>query len=113
MQEKIAGGWFWGLGAISEVELAFYSLTDKKYYSKMFSQAMEVVSLSGNIGFKEGEMVIHCHGVFSDKELQTVGGHINKLIVAATLEVFLTITSQISRRYSEDIGLNLLLPKEE
>lgn len=107
-QEKIRGGWFWGLGAISEAELAFYNLTEKKYYGKVLSQPLEVVSLSGNVALKDGELVVHCHGVFSNKDMQTFGGHVNKLVVAATLEVFLNSLPTINRQYSEKIGLNLL-----
>jgi len=107
-QEKIQGGWFWGLGAISEVELAFYNLTEKKYYSKVLSQPLEVASLSGNIGIKDNELIVHCHGVFSNKNMQTFGGHVNKLVVAATLEVFLNLLPAINRQYSDEIGLNLL-----
>lgn len=108
LKEKIQGGWFWGLGAISEAELAFYNLTEKKYYSKVFSRAMEVVSLTGNVAFKDGEIIIHSHGVFSNQEAQTIGGHINKLVVAATLEIFLQIQVATRRVFSKDIGLNLL-----
>ena len=108
LKEKIQGGWFWGLGAISEAELAFYNLTEKKYYSKVLSQPLEVASLSGNIGVKDNELIVHCHGVFSNKDMQTFGGHASKLVVAATLEGFFNVLPAINRQYSDEIGLNLL-----
>lgn len=107
-KEKIQGGWFFGLGAISKVELAFYNLTEKKYYDRIITEALEVISLMGNIAVMDKGTIIHVHGVFSNKQMKTIAGHINKLVVAATLEVYLTKLPKIEREYSEKIGLNLM-----
>ncbi|MDP6704596.1 MAG: DUF296 domain-containing protein, partial [archaeon] len=63
----------------------------------------------GNIAKLGEETVTHNHGVFSDKDMNTYGGHVNKLVVAAACEISLTrIEGRIERKYSEEIGLNLM-----
>lgn len=107
-KEKISGGRFFGLGTASQAELAFYDLTKKKYYVKIFKEPLEIASLIGNIALMDKEIIIHSHGVFSDQMAKTAAGHINKLVVAATLEIFLTKLPKIQRQYSQEIGLNLM-----
>ncbi|MBI4159907.1 DNA-binding protein [Candidatus Wolfebacteria bacterium] len=56
-----------------------------------------------------GKVVIHAHGSFSDKEMKVVAGHVKRLVVSATCEIFLTaMDGKLEREYSEEIGLNLL-----
>ena len=50
-KEKIKGGFFYGLGAVDETEVAHYDVSTKKYSSKKFMLALEMVNLTGNIGF--------------------------------------------------------------
>ena len=53
---RIAGGFFFGLGALDRVELANYDVSKKKYSSKKFTQALEMTSLLGSIG-KEKDII--------------------------------------------------------
>jgi predicted DNA-binding protein with PD1-like motif len=57
----------------------------------------------------DNKTVIHAHGVFADREYQTVGGHVKELIVSATSEVHLTkLVGEIKRAYDATTGLNLM-----
>ena len=105
----IEAAWFSALGAAKEVRLAFYDLDKKSFIRKKILKPLEISSLSGNIAILDGKLVSHCHLVLSDKEMKTYGGHLDELLVAATCEVILQpLDLKLSRKHSDEIGLNLL-----
>jgi len=108
-EEKIGSGFISGIGAVSEVLLGLYDLENKKYIDNPVIKNMEIASFSGNISVFGGEPVIHAHGVFSDEKSVCVGGHVKKMIVAATCEVFMIkLDKDIVRVKNEKIGINLM-----
>lgn len=106
-KEHISGGFFYGIGAVDEVELAHYNVEKKKYSKKKFSQAFEMPNLTGSIGMCEGELIIHAHAVFSDDAMNTIGGHLVDAKVSGTVELFLTKTDTLHKKYDEETGLKL------
>ncbi|MEW6026072.1 MAG: PPC domain-containing DNA-binding protein [Planctomycetota bacterium] len=68
-KENILSGFFNGIGAVSSVEMAHFNPATKQYGCKQMSGlpaeasgqagALEIVSLTGNITRKDGEVVIH------------------------------------------------------
>jgi predicted DNA-binding protein with PD1-like motif len=102
--------WVNGLGAASSVELGYYQLDQKTYAWKSFDQLLEIVSLQGNIVGQLGDPKVHLHGVFSDQNYQTLGGHVRELTVGGTCEIMLHRwqTDRINRSLDTDTGLNLL-----
>lgn len=108
-KNDIQSAWFSALGAADEVKLAFYDLSKKTFSRKTITKSLEIASLTGNIATLEGKLVSHCHVVLSDKKMKTCGGHLDELVVAATCEVILhPLDLILTRKYSEEIGLNLL-----
>ena len=109
-ETKLEGAWVNGLGAASEVTLRIYDLDKKEYRSQKFDGPLEVASLTGNIAFdEEGKFVLHLHGVFGDDKYQTVGGHVQDLTAAATLELFIHRAYQpTKRKMDESVGLKTL-----
>ena len=108
-QKEIKGGYLFGLGAVSTVELAHYNLKKKKYCSRLLNAPLEIVSLAGNIGRKGEETVIHVHIAVSTKKMEVYGGHLKEAVVAATCEIILNeFQGMINREYSDEIGLNLV-----
>lgn len=108
-EHGIVGAHFSGLGACRETELSWYDLSAKKYVTQKFEEEMEIVSLTGNIGQLDGQPAIHAHGVFGTRDFQVIGGHVQRLVVSATLELSLTVLPQPLRRMpDETVGLNLL-----
>lgn len=107
---ELPGAWVSGLGGAKEVTLGFYDLEKKIYQWQTFDGLREVVSLTGNIGFGEnGRPVFHLHGVFGDRQFQTIGGHVKDLVVGATLELFIHRTyKRLQRRPDGATGLSLL-----
>lgn len=108
-ENKITAASFSIIGAAKEVELAWYDVDVKEYTTKTLKEKLEIVSMLGNVGVMDKDTIVHSHGVFSNKEMQTMGGHINKVIVAAACEITLQkLKGTIKREYSEEIGLNLM-----
>ena len=108
-QESIEAASFFVIGAVNEVEIAWYNLHEKEYTTKSIKEDLEIAGMFGNVAKFEGNTVIHNHGVFSDKEMKVYGGHVNKLVVSAACEVSLCkLEGRIERKYSEEIGLNLM-----
>jgi len=106
-KEKVSGGFFYGIGAVDEVELAHYNVEKKKYSTKKFAQAFEVPNLTGSIGVCEGELIIHAHAVFSDDAMNTIGGHLIDAKVSGTAELLFTKTDTLFKKYDAETGLKL------
>lgn len=97
------------IGASQEIELAWYDVDIKEYTTNVFSEKLEIVNMTGNIGVMNEDIIVHSHGIFSNKEMQTMGGHVNKAVVAAACEITLQkLEGKINREYSKEIGLNLM-----
>ncbi len=105
----ICSGYFSAIGACEEVDLAYYNLDKKKYEVSCIKNRMEIVSMTGNVAKLNDEILVHSHGVFSFPNMRTRGGHIKKIVVYATCEVFLTsFEGEIKRQKDDVTGLNLL-----
>jgi predicted DNA-binding protein with PD1-like motif len=111
MQENESpGAWISGLGGAQAVTLGFYDLDKKEYQWQTLEGLREVVSLTGNVAFDEADKpAFHLHGVFGDREFQTIGGHVKDLVAGATLELFIHRTYKPLKRKSDaETGLSLL-----
>lgn len=107
-KESITLGRVSGIGAVNFVDLGFFETEGKNYFTKEFTGDYEVTSLTGNISTMDGEIYLHLHITIGDKEYRAWGGHLNKAIVSATLEVIIdTADGTVDRAFSEEIGLNL------
>ena len=101
---------FFGIGACDSVELAFYNTHLKQYRNKPFLEEMEILSFSGNGATKDGQPVIHAHGVFGRNDFSVLGGHVFKISVSATMEVYLTkLEGEMKRELNADLNLNTLV----
>ena len=80
----------------------------KKYHSIQFQGAFEIVSLTGTVTRKDGDVYLHLHIAAGDEEGLVHGGHLNRAIISATAEIQIqVIDGEIGREFSEEIGLNL------
>ncbi len=108
-KEDIKAGYFSGLGALSELELAHFNLVTREYSSKTLSGQYEIVSLHGNVSTLDGKSYIHAHIVVGDSEFRSWSGHLKEGTVGATCEIYLTkLDAALSRKKDEKTGLNLL-----
>ena len=96
------------LGAVGEFEVGLFKTGEKKYYSTVHKGDFEIVSLTGSITTKDGELYHHIHMSAADSENKVYGGHLNYAKVSATCEMFIDILNgTVERRFEDEIGLNL------
>ena len=96
------------LGAVGEFEVGLFKTEEKKYYSSIHKGDFEIVSLTGSITTKEGELYHHIHMSAGDSENKVYGGHLNYAKVSATCEMFIhVIDGTVEREFNDEIGLNL------
>ena len=97
------------LGATDDFTVGVYNVEEQKYYSNSFKGAFEIVSLTGSINTMNGEYYAHIHMSAADDQGRTFGGHLNRAVVSATCEMFISIIyGKIDRFRDEETGLNLL-----
>ena len=100
---------FFAIGAAKEIQIAWYNTHKKEYVKRDIQQELEIVSLLGNVAVMDEEVVVHAHGSFSDENMQTIAGHVNKLVVGAACEIVLErLEGKIEKAYDEETGLNLM-----
>ncbi len=98
-EQRVGAGVVRGLGAAESAELAFYNLPEKRYETFSVEEQTEVVGLLGNLARGEdGEPIAHVHVTLSRRDGSTIGGHLMRLIVGATLEIDLEVFSGTLRR---------------
>ena len=98
-----------GIGALKDVELGFYHLSEKSYERKLFPKEAELLSLEGNISLLDEKPFLHLHAVLGDENFNAFGGHLFSAKVAVTCEVNIRpIPATAKRIPNEEIGLNLL-----
>jgi predicted DNA-binding protein with PD1-like motif len=110
VERRIGTGFIRGLGASRGAELAFYLMDEKRYDPIPVEGYTEVVSLMGNLSWKEdGEPMVHVHGTLSRRDGSTVAGHVLEIEVGATMELDLEVLpGRLSRTLDPEIGLPLL-----
>ncbi len=108
-QKRIEAGYFYAIGAVQELTLSYYNLASKNYEDHEIIEDLEIISILGTIATLNGEVALHAHGSFGDRNLTVRAGHIKKLVVSATCEVVITkLQGKIERGFSDETGLNLM-----
>jgi len=108
-QHDIKSGWINGLGGVQRATLGYYNLAKQKYVYRRIKDAVELVSLTGNIAEVDGKPFPHLHAVVSDKNNKASGGHVHHVIAGATIEIRLSVLNEkLERKSDEAVGLRLL-----
>ncbi len=107
-RNRVNSAFFYGLGGFLKAELAFYDLAKKKYLKKKFAGPFEVLSLVGNVAQGKDDIIVHAHAILGDKNFKTFGGHVINATVGGTLELKLTQTEMMERKFDGETGLHLL-----
>lgn len=97
-----------GLGAADKITLGLFKTKTKEYTPKEFLGDFEMTSVLGNISQMNGEIYLHLHATISDADCRAFGGHLTSAIISGTFEgVIEKIDGEITRKYNENVGLNL------
>ncbi|MBP6884709.1 MAG: DNA-binding protein [Candidatus Pacebacteria bacterium] len=100
---------FYMIGGCTDVELAYYDIVTKDYSSKVHSgNNIEVINVTGTVGWFEGAPMTHAHGVFSGPDHSCYGGHVNYLHMSATGETIVEwLPEKLKKETDEVSGLKL------
>jgi predicted DNA-binding protein with PD1-like motif len=100
-KERLPGASISGIGAVKNVEVAYYDIQAQKYKYHTFKPSMEVLSLNGNMGCFQNKPIVHAHVALADSSYAVHGGHVKEAEVSLILEIFITPTSKpITREWN-------------
>jgi uncharacterized protein len=109
-EQAVSACVFFGIGACSSVELGYFNMHLKDYRKKPYIDDMEIISFTGNGGLADDQIVLHAHGSFGNNTFSVIGGHVFKLVVSVTCEIFLIkLDGALERKNNPDFNLNLLV----
>lgn len=107
---RIPSGTVSGIGAVRSAEIGLFDPNERQYHKTILMQPLEIANLSGSLTTKDGEPYAHLHIVLGDIQGHTYGGHLSSGVISATAEIFIQIFPDvISRVFSDEIGLNLMV----
>lgn len=102
-KEKLAGASISGIGAVENTTVAYYNIPQQRYIYQKFDQSMEVLSLTGNLGYFENQPIVHAHVALAASDYKVFGGHVKEAYVSLILEIFITPTTKpITREWNKD-----------
>jgi predicted DNA-binding protein with PD1-like motif len=105
-EQGIAAGTFTGIGALRQVEIAYFDAALKEYHDRRFDEQFEVLALVGNVAKREGDAVVHAHITLSRRDYSVLGGHLRSGVVRPTLEVVLQVLPEpLTRKIDPAFGL--------
>ena len=108
-KKGIKNGFFSGIGGAHKAEIGFYDENLKKYITKKYEGALEIVNITGNIAVMDGKQVIHAHITLGREDYSIVGGHLMEAVAAPVCEISLVkFDGEVRRELDEKTGLKSL-----
>lgn len=109
-EKDITAGSISGLGAVTNVDIAYYDLPTQTYQRKIFPDIYELLSATGNAALLDGKHFPHVHIVIGDRDYKTYGGHLFAATVAATVELsIIQMPFRVERAHDAETGLKLCI----
>ncbi|MFX1536177.1 MAG: PPC domain-containing DNA-binding protein [Promethearchaeota archaeon] len=98
-----------GIGALEKASIGFFDPRERVYINNELGEC-EIVSLSGNVAFKDDEPFFHMHIALGIREGQVFGGHVNEgCIIGPTGEIIIaSVSPKLARALDPITGLFLL-----
>lgn len=94
-----------GIGRLRNAQLSDFK-GDGVYETREFPDAMELLSLSGNISRQEDGPFVHAHAALGTPDFGVVGGHLTRGVVDVTNEIYIVrIPIRIVRSLEPSSGL--------
>lgn len=102
----IRNGYISGIGAVKNATIGAYDIPKQEYIKETISDNRELVSCQGNVTLLYGEPFIHIHLTLGDHQMNTKGGHLFEMDVAAVGEfVIRKLEGNAYRELDPNIGL--------
>ena len=97
------------LGAVDDFTVGVYDVAARRYDSKTFTGAFEIVSLVGTITEKDGAFYQHLHMSAGNRDCEVFGGHLNRATVSVTCEMVIRVLAgAVDRAPDPETGINLI-----
>lgn len=104
----IRSGAITALGAVDDVQLAYWNLAGREYERRDFAGDFEIGALVGNFAVLDGKPFAHVHAVLGGRDFAAFTGHVMRARCSATVEIFVhDYASIVERHFVPEIGLNL------
>ena len=110
-QNDVRAARFSAIGAFESCLLAFFDWETKDYENIPVKEQTEVLNLTGDIAWNDGEPVVHVHAVLGKRDGSAIGGHLKEARVRPTLELFMEEDGALQRRHDPESGLPLIDPE--
>ncbi len=108
-KNRIGAGVFEGIGSLNTVKLGHYDFQTKNYKFEVFSEDLEILSLSGNIATMDGAPLPHAHVTLGKRDFSVIGGHLDEGSLANMVEIGLSsLPGKLVKLRNDEVGLNLL-----
>ncbi len=108
-ENRIGAGVFEGIGSLNTVKLGHYDFHTKDYKFEVFSEDLEILSLSGNIATMDEAPLPHAHVTLGKRDFSVIGGHLDKGSLANMVEIGLSsLPGKLVKSRDDAVGLNLL-----
>lgn len=108
-EKRIEAGRVTGIGALRDAELGYFDVDRKEYLRSVAPGSRELLSLTGNIGLRDGDPVPHIHVILGDGEMHCTGGHLFSGVVSVTGEIFIDrLPGALHRELDPEVDLPLL-----
>lgn len=97
------------IGLLYHAVIGCYGPDSREYRTREFEGPLEIVSCSGNVSEKDGEVFVHCHIVLANEEFHCIGGHLMPGCAIFVAELYGTPVPGPTpvRRFDESRGLYL------
>jgi hypothetical protein len=109
VQNEIQTAVFSVIGAVTSATLGSYDQNQQVYVTYKKEEPLEIVSCTGNVSLKDGQVAVHAHAVLADMDGRTAGGHVfsDTVIYAGEMYVQELLGTPPERGYDETTGLPL------
>jgi predicted DNA-binding protein with PD1-like motif len=108
-EQKILGGFVFGLGALKDLTLGYFDSAKKEYVKKFIGDDLEFGNLTGSIAYLDGKPFVHAHVTAAGSDMKGFCGHLFSATISATGEfVIIPSESKIERKPDPETELNLL-----
>ncbi len=105
--EEIGAASITAIGAVSDPEIGYFNVTSKEYDRISLTGNFELVGLTGNIGWRDGEPLIHAHVVLGSPT-GVHAGHLFRGTICVTGEFVITRhEGRLERRLDPEVNLPL------
>ena len=107
-EQKIKNAAVIGIGAAENLDLGYWDREKREYARRQFADPHELLSLSGNLSWRDGSPFLHAHVLLANRDFAVTGGHLFAATITATAELQIWPGElELRREMDESVGMKL------